>query len=229
MIGEAADPRLWRPQTFGGRNHRAIADPIIEPLWSGLRLLADISRDGVELWGAVPATAPPDRPGLEAALVEAAHADRVILDGYLTAQAARSGVGVFSGAAADLPTPADIARQMVVGQRNRRKELLEALDEHSETMRAPGDDAVFVAVDLLLIDGEPLLDVPLLERKRLLDGTVVESSLVRIGIHVRPPVDPWLGTWRNLGFHTLAYKESNGRYRPGEANPGWASARIPKT
>jgi ATP-dependent DNA ligase len=118
---------------------------------------------------------------------------------------------------------------MVVGQRNRRKELLDAIDEREEATRPPGHDAVFVAVDLLLLDGEPLLDVPLLERKRLLDAVLVEGPLVRIGIHVRPPVDPWLGTWRNVGFRMLAYKESNGRYRPGEANPGWASARIPNT
>src|SRR5215203_2215854 len=151
MIGEAADPRLWRPQTFGGRNHRAIADPIIEPVWSGLRLLADVSSDGVQLRGSAANSSPPERPALEAALVEATQADSAILDGYLTTDANQSGIGVVSGAP-EVPTAGDVARQMVVGQRNRRKELLEAMDEQSEATQAPGDDAIFVAVDLLLID-----------------------------------------------------------------------------
>jgi ATP-dependent DNA ligase len=91
-----------------------------------------------------------------------------------------------------------------------------------------GDVVVFVAVDLLRIDGETLLDVPLLERKRLLDGILVEGPLVRRGIHVKPPIDLWLSTWRSLGFRSLAYKQANSRYRPGEANEDWATASIPR-
>jgi ATP-dependent DNA ligase len=121
-----------------------------------------------------------------------------------------------------------MARQLVVGGRNRRAELIDALEARADSRPGEGEEVAFVAVDLLLLDGEPLLDVPLLERKRLLDGVIVESALVRIGIHVRTPVDPWLGTWRNIGFRLLAYKDPNSRYRPGERNDEWATAHIPR-
>ena len=85
----------------------------------------------------------------------------------------------------------------------------------------------FVAVDLLLVDDEPLVDIPLLERKRILEGVLDEGELVRRTAFVRPPVDAWLGTWRSIGFGELAYKAANSRYRPGEQNPDWATARIP--
>jgi ATP-dependent DNA ligase len=122
-----------------------------------------------------------------------------------------------------------MARQMMLGGRNRRGELVDSLEARAATEERdiPSEGVVFVAVDLLMLDGDPLLDVPLLERKRLLDGLVVPDELVRLGIHVRPPIDPWLATWRNLGFRQLAYKEANSRYRPGEANEAWATADIP--
>jgi hypothetical protein len=46
-------------------------------------------------------------------------------------------------------------------------------------------------------------------------------------MYIRPPVGVWVTTWRTLGFRSMAYKEANGRYVPGEPNEGWAQARIP--
>ena len=68
-----------------------------------------------------------------------------------------------------------------------------------------------MAIDLLWLDGESLLDVPLLERKRLLESVLDESELVRRGAFVRPPIETWIGSWRALGFvrHLL-----QGRQRP---------------
>ena len=87
---------------------------------------------------------------------------------------------------------------------------------------------MLVCVDLLAIDDQPLLDVPLLERKRLLESAIDENLLVRLGAYVRPPVDPWVGSWRAQGFRAMAYKASNSRYRPGEPNDAWATANIPR-
>jgi len=222
LTGTAA----WRPQGFGKRNAKRIADPVIEPLWSGLRLLAVARRGDVELRAGD--GDPQRRPAIVDGLRVALQAESAVLDGYLTTEAARSGVGVYAGAGPGAPTPAEMARQMVLGgARNRRSELVDSLEARAEVRAVPDEGVVFVAVDLLLLDDESLLDVPLLERKRLLDGVVVPSDLVRVGIHVRVPVDPWLGTWRSLGFRQLAYKDANGRYRPGEINDGWATADIP--
>ena len=50
---------------------------------------------------------------------------------------------------------------------------------------ADADRRAFVAVDLLDLDGEPLLDVPLQERRRLLESVVDERVQVRVSSLVR--------------------------------------------
>jgi bifunctional non-homologous end joining protein LigD len=114
------------------------------------------------------------------------------------------------------------------GSRSRRKELANALESPVQLPEFVEIDPAFVAIDLLVLDGESLLDVPLLERKRLLDSVLREGPLIRIGIHVRPPIGPWLATWRAAGFRSLAWKHPNSRYRPGERNDDWAVGPIPQ-
>ena len=84
-----------------------------------------------------------------------------------------------------------------------------------------------VATDLLWIDGDELLEVPLLERKRLLESALDESELIRISAYIRPSATGSIMGWRSLGFQTLAYKSANGRYHPGEENEGWAAVPVP--
>ena len=217
----------WRPQRFGRGAARHISDPVIEPLWSGLRVLASIEAGAAELRDGDGQLQ--RRPAIAASIARSLQAESAVLDGYLTIDAAQSGVGIYATPPISAPSPGEMARQMVLGGRNRRGELVDSLEARAATedREIPSEGVVFVAVDLLMLDGDPLLDVPLLERKRLLDAVVVPHELVRLGIHVRPPVDPWLATWRNVGFRQLAYKEANGRYRPGESNDGWATADIP--
>ena len=66
-------------------------------------------------------------------------------------------------------------------------------------------------IDLLWLDDTSLLDVPLLERRRLLEGALVESDFVRVGAYVRPPIDTWVGSWRAQGFEGL---DLQGRQQP---------------
>jgi hypothetical protein len=209
---------------FGKRGARDVRDPIIEPLWEGERLVVEIDAGEARA-----AATDVDGEAIEldidvaAALVEALRAERAVIDAYVTPQATRTSEGAV---VADIraPTSSELAGQLLVGRaRARRSELSDSVARFDrEAPRA------LVAVDLLELDGESLLDVPLLERKRILESVVEEADLVRIGIYVRPPIDPWLGTWRALGFRSLAYKAANSRYLPGEANDGWAIAVIPQ-
>ena len=73
----------------------------------------------------------------------------------------------------------------------------------------------FVAVDLVALDGEPLVEIPLLERKRLLESVLAEGDLVRRTPYVRHPAGTFIVTWRSFGFGGLAYKAANSRYVPG--------------
>ena len=79
----------------------------------------------------------------------------------------------------------------------------------------------FIAVDLLRVDGTSLLEVPLLERKRLLESVVVPGPLVRTSPHVRPPIDSWIATWKALGLRGGILKAANSRYVPGDDSVEW--------
>jgi bifunctional non-homologous end joining protein LigD len=80
----------------------------------------------------------------------------------------------------------------------------------------------------LSLDGQSLLDLPLLERKRLLDSVVVGSDLVRASPYVRPPLERWLPSWQAVGFKGAVLKAANSRYEPGLATDQWTVAQPPQ-
>jgi len=217
-----------RPQPFTSGNPGRIPDPLIEPLWTGVRALAAI--DGPDVALADEFGDPlSGHDEVRAALAEAATAERLVLDGFLTKLAARDGSGVYV-TMDDLPTAGQLASRPLVGIRRTHTEDREKALEAARAARTfgPEDVVTFVAIDLLWLDGEPLLDVPLLERRRHLESVLVESDLVRRGIYVRPPIEAWVGSWRALGFTELTFKAANSRYQPGTATNEWISLPMPR-
>ncbi len=216
----------WRPQLFGGGNAKKVVDPLIEPHWDGDRVLVGVTLGGDPKVEIVDEHGTPivDEAGISAEVLAAARASSLVVDGYLTTQATRTieGLGLDGPHA---PSASDMATQMFLGSAGRRRRA-ELADAREEAMTA--GPLAFVAVDLLAVDGEPIIDAPLLERKRILEGVLLESDLVRRTAFVRLPIDAWVGTWRSIGFRTMAYKAANGRYLPGEKNPGWATVAIPR-
>jgi bifunctional non-homologous end joining protein LigD len=99
--------------------------------------------------------------------------------------------------------------------------FLDAADEASD----PGERAAFVAIDLLELDGDSLLDVPFQERRRLLESVVDEAIGVRVSRMVKQPIGGWLAGWRENGFTHYLARHQNARYRPGERSDDWL--RIP--
>ncbi len=214
--------RPLRPQAIGRRGVRDVRDPLVEPFWEGDRLIVEVANGGVAATGFEGEPVDLDEE-IAAALAALVRASQVVLDVHLSPRAARTTEGAIVG---DVPVPSatELAGQMFVGgAASRRVELRRGLEPDE-----PVPGSVIVAIDLLELDGESLLDVPLLERKRLLESVLDEGPLVRVGTYVRPPVDAWLGTWRALGFRQVVYKAANGRYLPGERNDGWAIAQIPQ-
>jgi len=211
---------------FGPRKSRDVVQPIIEPLWEGLRVLVHWDRrSGPRIVEAGGVTVTDRFPEVATALAVAFAADTAVIDGYLTAQATRSGEGTAI-TTVEPPTPGEMMGQMVLGKSGER-----ALGAGRPDPPAPHerpDVVAFVAVDLLELDHDVILDVPLLERRRLLDSIVKESDLVRRGVYVRAPVEPWLISWRSIGFRKISLKAQNGRYRPGADADDWAVADIPR-
>jgi ATP-dependent DNA ligase len=194
-----------------------IRDPVIEPLWSGERVLVHvdhpdsggvrvrvIDRFGIDL-------APVDAD-VATAIGEATLAGDAIIDGVLTAQATRGGVGTAIVPEAHRPRSSAILGSLAgepgIAVTRRGADEPEATE-------------AFVAFDLLRVDGQMLLDVPLLERHRLLESVVSAGPLVRVSVLCRPPIDPWVATWQASGLRGGMLKTANGRYLPGDRTPEW--------
>ena len=139
-----------------------------------------------------------EQESLRSALARATvGADSAIFDGYLTKQILSEGVGVQVGVYDPPSVTSQMTRFFIGGRRNR-------LDEMEKRQAAEVEDASFdetdvvnlVVVDLLWLDGQWLLDVPLLERKRLLESVLSPATeLVRPGT-VRPHRRPTRGSAR---------------------------------
>ena len=218
----------WRPQQFGGGRPNKVENPIVEPLWSGLRVLALVDDGAVTIRDLDGDPVDNDYAPVAQELAAATRASRLLVDGYLTHQPIQ---GIAEVAERELAEPAGPSiGQMwfgsLAGRRN-RPEPPPPVDSIERRAPPVDEDVAIVVVDLLWLDSEPLLSVPLLERKRILESVVDESRLVRRGIYVRPPIDSWMGSWRAFGFRRLAFKGANSRYTPGAPNAEWAVADLP--
>ncbi len=217
------DPRDWAPmRAYRGRRVFEISDPVLEPLWSGTRVLAHLRvvqgpepRVAVELIEELGADLAPELPDLSQSMGASFMALEAVLDGVISRQITLDGVG-----ASAIPEVRGRPTQMFV-----RSSI-----DFDVTARGPLVDAAaeaepidgFIAVDLLRVDGSNLLDVPLLERKRLLESVIRPSRLVRISQHVRPPIDTWLATWKAIGLRGGVLKAANSRYHPNDDTVEWS-------
>jgi ATP-dependent DNA ligase len=210
---------------YRGRRERFdIVDPLLEPFWSGDRVLAHVSRPGaigapdIRLVDRDGADLAPGLAGLCRALDDSILADDAVVDGIVSRQVLLSGIGTAPVAEFKKSSMGFLLRgRSDVDVKRRDEPAIDEAPAGSET-----SDIGFVAVDLLRVDGSDLLDVPLLERKRLLESVVAESQLVRVSAHVRPPIEGWLATWKSLGLRGGMLKAANSRYEPGGLSVEWS-------
>ena len=194
-------------------------DAIIEPSWSGVRVLARFDGSNARLTDQDGVDCTTEFAEIAHAIAASALAGEFIVDGFLSVEPTQvdsvDPVGPIGA-----PTSGQTMAQMLGGSR---------IAQMVEPERRPDPDRpiAFVAVDLLEIDGSKLLDIPLLERKRLLDGALKPADLVRITPFVRPPIGSYVATWRGAGFDGLAYKGANSRYLPNARNDDWSITPMP--
>ena len=211
-----------RPQVYGAGAPHKIIEPLVEPLWTGIRALGAVDGEGAAL---VDADGFPveGMAAIVEALPEAIHADGVVIDGFLTHQATHQARGIL------WPDEMPSMGRLVGLRHNRAIDTMELKERALADQTFDADEEVsFVITDLLWLDDTDLIDVPLLERRRLLDATLVESEVIRLGAFVRPPIETWIASWRTQGFDGLTYKAANSRYLPGRPNPEWVIGGMPR-
>lgn len=98
---------------------------------------------------------------------------------------------------------------------------LELDPEGNAFVRPHGARRIFAAFDLLEVDGETLLEVPLLERKRHLEGLLRPSPNVRLTAYVTRGLRSWRDTLQAQGFRRVVLKAWNSTYAPGGMNDDW--------
>ncbi len=204
----------------------------MEPEWGGLRVAASISTEEAALFRDGQEVPAPEE--ILRALLDGFEALDAVVEGNLTTAALRTGEGAF-------PADPKVERPPILVPRVLRASVKDDPYVHSRdhevaterleprTLEAleRGERHAFVATDLLWLDGQPLDDVPLLERKRQLEAVLSESFLVRVSAYVRPTAAMTLVSWGTLGFNELSYRASNSRYLFGRQNDDWAIARAP--
>jgi len=190
------DAHLWRPQRAKVRKGAPYIDnAIAEPFWNGTRVLVLFREsERQDEFGSVEAIDEAGADAFEQAPRALDHLRRSIFAREAVVDGIVTGQSLEPGVAIEF-------------------------DEHHGRL---GNDLAFVALDLLRIDHETLFDVPLLERKRLLEGAIKQSLLVRISPWVTPPISAWLRTWTHAGFKGAMVKNSNSRYVPGSTTIEWA-------
>lgn len=225
-VSSPADLRLM---PFGRTPARQVRDGLWEPLWAGRRVL-------VRILGRVLTFSDEHDEGLEGfdllrdAVFDLVRADELVLDGYLLPAPLRDSVGAEAPPGMDsVMSAGEVGRQLLMGGggRNEHRDAIVAANSRRVLLPSASPTA-FVAVDLLWLDGESIIGVPLQERKRLLESVLLEGEIVRRTVAVRPPVEAWFAQWRALGFREIAVKGANSRYTPGRPNGEWATAFIPK-
>ena len=222
----------WRPQRAGRRGPRDIVDALVEPEWGGARVVAALTEHQVALYRDGQELGVPEE--MLQALLDGFDAEDAMIEGHVTTAALRTGEGAY-------PAPPRVERPPILVPRLFRASVkddpyVHSRDHEAEQAKvepvtiealARGERHAFVATDLLWLDGQALQDVPLLERKRLLEAVLTESFLARVSTFVRPSAVMTLVSWGMLGFRELSYRASNSRYLAGEVNPDWAIAKAP--
>jgi bifunctional non-homologous end joining protein LigD len=84
----------------------------------------------------------------------------------------------------------------------------------------------FIAFDLLWLDGQPLLDLPLVERRARLAEVLVETRDVRLSQVVQGRGLDFFGHARALGLEGVVAKRATSPYRPGIRSHDWRKIKA---
>ena len=84
----------------------------------------------------------------------------------------------------------------------------------------------FLAFDLLWLDGQPLLDLPLVERRARLAEVLVETRDIRLSQVVEGAGTAFFEQVKELKLEGIVAKRAASPYRPGACSPDWRKIKA---
>ncbi len=174
---------------------------MFEPKWDGVRTLAICAPERTRLWSRKERDITATYPELDR-LHERLVALEAIVDGEIVAFEGGRPSFERLQSRINLQSPRDIER--AVG----------------------ACPVTFVAFDLLYIDGRSLIDVPVEERKALLDELVVPDGRVQVSPYVEGNGTALFDTIKDRGMEGIVAKRLGSPYRPGRRSKDWLKIKI---
>jgi len=89
--------------------------------------------------------------------------------------------------------------------------------------------ATYVVFDILEKDGEELLNIPLIERKRILKDSVKEGKFAVLSIFVEKTGEAYYRAAMNKGIEGIMAKKKQSSYEPGKRSEDWLKIKQEKT
>ncbi len=89
--------------------------------------------------------------------------------------------------------------------------------------------ATYIIFDILEKDGEELLDVPLMERKRILKNSVKEGKFVVLSIFVENTGEAYYQAALEKGLEGIIAKKIQSSYEPGKRSNNWLKIKHERT
>jgi bifunctional non-homologous end joining protein LigD len=189
-------------------------DWLYEVKWDGYRVEA-VVRDGrVRLWTRNHKDAATYFPEFGAAPASWIAAKTAIVDGEMVALD-EDGNPSFS-----LLQDRTGLRGINAGADGRRAETRPSPEERRSI------PLVYQAFDLLHLDGRSLLDVPLEQRKRLLQSVLRGGEMVQYAGHVTQDGEAFVAAARDRGLEGVVAKLRASRYEPGRRSPAWLKIKL---
>jgi bifunctional non-homologous end joining protein LigD len=169
--------------------------------WDGVRILADVAPDHVQLWSANGKDVSRSYPEL-VGLPDAIGGRRALLDGEVVA---------FDDAGR--PSFGALQRRMHVA------------DAREAVRRAEETPVVYQVFDLLLLDGNDLMELPLTDRRRVLDQLFEPGPCWQLS-PIHADGDDLLEAAKSLGLEGIVAKRADSRYLPGKRSPVWRKVKV---
>jgi ATP-dependent DNA ligase len=81
--------------------------------------------------------------------------------------------------------------------------------------------AAYIIFDILEKEGEELLDIPLMERKRILENSVKEGKFIVLSLFVENTGEPYYRAALKKGVEGVMAKKKESVYEPGKRSNNW--------